>query len=297
MKAITHWKYPEAIVECGWLKKRINQKNIRIFDCTTYLHYTDDNPDKPYDVESGLKSYQFEHIPSSAFIDLQLDLSDRNSSYNFTLPNLEILSKRFQKLGIGEQYHVVLYSRNGMQWSSRIWWMLRSVGFDQVSILNGGFIEWIRLGLPTDNRDRVFDTAKFIFKPRLDIFVKKDAVLGAIYNKSVLLLNSLTEDIHLGDNPRYGRRGRIPNSINIPFNQLLNQKNGKLISIERIIKIFKKKGVTPDLLILNYCGGGIAASLEAFVLFQLGFENIQIYDNSMSEWAMDKKLPIEVGKS
>ena len=56
-----------------------------------------------------------------------------------------------------------------------------------------------------------------------------------------------------------------------------------------------KKNVTSDSLILNYCGGGIAASLEAFVLFQLGFQNIQIYDNSMSEWAMDKELPIEIG--
>ena len=44
---------------------------------------------------------------------------------------------------------------------------------------------------------------------------------------------------------------------------------------------------------LNYCGGGIAASLEAFVLYQLGFEDIMIYDNSLSEWAIDENLPIE----
>ena len=110
-----------------------------------------------------------------------------------------------------------------------------------------------------------------------------------------MLLNSLTEDIHLGNNPRYGRRGRIPNSINIPFIQLLNKKNGKLKPIKEVIEIFNKKNINSDSLILNYCGGGIAASLEAFVLFQLGFQNIKIYDNSMSEWAMDKELPIEIG--
>jgi thiosulfate/3-mercaptopyruvate sulfurtransferase len=113
-------KYPEAIVDCDWLKSRLNRQNIRVFDCTTYLHYKDNNPAKPYDVESGLKNYKLENIPSSAFIDLQSDLSDKNSPYSFTLPDLEILSERFKNLGIGEHYHIILYSRNVMQWSSRI---------------------------------------------------------------------------------------------------------------------------------------------------------------------------------
>ena len=295
MKKSTHWKYPDAIVECDWLKNKFNEQNIRVFDCTTYLHYTDDNPTKPYNVESGLKNYHLGHIPSSAFIDLQSDLSNESSPYSFTLPSLETLSKRFQKLGVGERYHVILYSNNGMQWSSRIWWMLRAVGFDQVSILDGGLSEWMRLDLPIENKGNVYSTSKFLFKPRLDIFVEKDAVLEAVNKKTTLLLNSLTEDIHIGNNSRYGRPGRIPNSINIPFNELLNAKNGKLKSTEEVIRIFNKKNVTSDRLILNYCGGGIAASLEAFVLFQLGFKNIQIYDNSMSEWAMDNELPIEVG--
>ena len=52
--------------------------------------------------------------------------------------------------------------------------------------------------------------------------------------------------------------------------------------------------ITKDKNILNYCGGGIAASLEAFVLYQLGFEKIVIYDNSLHEWAaIDQTLPME----
>ena len=47
--------------------------------------------------------------------------------------------------------------------------------------------------------------------------------------------------------------------------------------------------------IINYCGGGIAATLDAFVLHQLGFHKLKIYDNSMSEWAMNEDLPIETG--
>ncbi len=45
--------------------------------------------------------------------------------------------------------------------------------------------------------------------------------------------------------------------------------------------------------VICYCGGGIAASLDLFVLHQLGFKNLSLYDASMSEWAQDESLPIE----
>ena len=57
---------------------------------------------------------------------------------------------------------------------------------------------------------------------------------------------------------------------------------------------YLKKGISINSRVLNYCGGGIAASLDAFVLLQLGYDDIEIYDNSMSEWATDDSLPIEI---
>jgi|TARA_B110000977_G_scaffold51855_1_gene70512 thiosulfate/3-mercaptopyruvate sulfurtransferase len=287
------WKYPESVSECEWLVNNLDRDDIRIYDCTTYLHYADENPLKPYDVESGLKDYKVDHIPGAIFLDIQSQLSKKNSPYRFTLPKLDKLVDKFQEVGVGNPYHIILYSRNGMQWSARVWWMLRSVGFDNVSILNGGFIEWLRLGLATESKINIVNPANFIFKPRPHIFVQKEKVIKSMNNKNVVLLNSLTEDIYSGKNPRYGRRGRIPNSINIPFNYLLDQVTGKFKPLEEIKLIFERKEIKKDQLILNYCGGGIAASLNGFALLQLGFEDLQIYDNSMSEWAMDKTLPIE----
>ena len=42
-----------------------------------------------------------------------------------------------------------------------------------------------------------------------------------------------------------------------------------------------------------HCGGGIAATLNAFLMYQMGYENLTVYDNSMSEWATDPSLPME----
>ena len=73
----------------------------------------------------------------------------------------------------------------------------------------------------------------------------------------------------------------------------LDSKNGKFKNIKELSKLFFDKNIFKNYKVLNYCGGGIAASLEAFVLYQLGFEDIMIYDNSLSEWAIDENLPIE----
>ena len=287
------WKFPNAIVNCEWLAENINNNNIRTYDCTTYLHYRDNDPSLPYVVESGREQYEKSHIPNSSYIDLQSDLSDKDSPYRFTMPDLKVLSENFKKVGIGEDFHIVLYSRNGTQWSARIWWMLRSVGVDNVSILDGGFNEWVRLGLPTSDKILTFPKSNFNFKPRNEIFIDKEPVIKALEDKNTKILNSLTEDIHKGQNPRYGRPGRIPNSLNIPFHKLLDPETGKFLGAEELLEIFQKNKISYENEIINYCGGGIAASLEAFVLYQLGYKNLKIYDNSLSEWAIDENLPME----
>jgi thiosulfate/3-mercaptopyruvate sulfurtransferase len=287
------WKFPNAIVNCEWLAEKINNENIRTYDCTTYLHYRDNDPSLPYVVESGREQYEKSHIPNSSYIDLQSDLSDKDSPYRFTMPDLEILSESFKKIGIGENFHIILYSRNGTQWSARIWWMLRSVGVDNVSILDGGFNEWVRLGLPTSDKILTFPESNFNFNPRDDIFIGKEPVIKALEDKNTKILNSLTEDIHKGQNPRYGRPGRIPNSLNIPFHKLLDPETGKFLGAEELLDIFEQNKIGYENKIINYCGGGIAASLEAFVLYQLGYKNLKIYDNSLSEWAIDENLPME----
>ena len=96
-----------------------------------------------------------------------------------------------------------------------------------------------------------------------------------------------------GESRRYGRAGRIPGSINIPFHTLLDASRGTLKSPREIQAIINDAGIKSNNRIINYCGGGIAATLTAFVLHQLGFDHLEIYDNSMSEWAMDTTLPME----
>ena len=155
------WKYPASIVSCEWLYENVNDKNVRIFDCTTYLHYTDHQQSKPYDVESGLQNYKKGRIPYAAFLDIQGNLSNQKSPFHFTIPSFEVLVESFNKVGIGNPFHIVLYSTNAPQWATRVWRLIHILAFEKVSILDGAFTEWKRLGFTLEKGESVYDTARF----------------------------------------------------------------------------------------------------------------------------------------
>jgi thiosulfate/3-mercaptopyruvate sulfurtransferase len=88
----------------------------------------------------------------------------------------------------------------------------------------------------------------------------------------------------------------IPGSTNIPFDQLVDPDTHRYLPEDQLSAAFSGVlSANPDQ-VITYCGAGIAAANDAFVLRLLGVENVAIYDGSMSEWAADPSLPIVSGE-
>ncbi|MFM8615307.1 MAG: sulfurtransferase, partial [Alphaproteobacteria bacterium] len=139
------YAHPDAIVSTAWLAANLGDPNLRIFDCTTYLLY-ETGTGRPYSIKSGREDYDAGHIPGAGFLDLQGELSDRSSRFNFTMPAPDDLAARLAARGIGDGTRVVLYSRKTPQWATRVWWMMRAIGFDNAAILDGGIDAWMAEG-------------------------------------------------------------------------------------------------------------------------------------------------------
>lgn len=282
-----------AVISTDELARRLGAPALRIFDCTTYLK---PGPDGRYIAESGRSNYDKGHVPGAAYLDLQADLSDKSSKLRFTLPSLEALTKAFAAKGIGHGTFVVLYSHASPVWASRIWWMLRAIGFDDVAILDGGLDKWKAENRPLETEATVHPAATLTLRARPEIFTDKTAIKGAIGNKATLTLNALSHDQHKGaGGVVYGRAGRIAGSSCVPAASLFGPDKA-LKPIADLRAAFEGVGAAPDKRVLVYCGGGIAATLDAFVLTaMLGHKNVSVYDNSMQEWANDPTLPMEAG--
>ena len=289
---MTRWQYPGAIVSGEWLQANLNDPSLRIYDCTTYLRY-EEGTGRPYRVEPGLADWVAGHIPGSVYLDLQQDFSVADAPTRFMRLSPQETADAFARFGVSAGTRVILYSRASPQWATRFWWMLRWIGFDNAAVLDGGMDNWVTEGRPLSTGATPYPAGKLTAQPRPSLFADKDEMLAGIGNGATCSLNALGADLHSGANPRYGRPGRIPGSANVPAASLVDPETKMFLSPEQTARHFETAGATPDKRILNYCGGGIAATLDAFLQYQLGYGDIAVYDASMSEWAKDESLPIE----
>lgn len=282
-----------ALISTDDLARRMSAPALRIFDCTTYLK---PGPDGRYIAESGRANYDRGHIPGAAYLDLAAELSDRNSKLRFTLPPLDDLARRFAAKGIGHGTFVVLYSHASPVWATRIWWMLRAVGFDDAVVLDGGLDKWKAENRPLSTTSSAYPPATLTLRARPGIFVGKEAVKAAIGTPDTLTINALSREQHTGTGGvTYGRPGRIAGSSCVPAASLFGSDK-TMKPIAELRAAFDGIGAAPDKRLLVYCGGGIAATLDAFVLTAiLGHKNVSVYDNSMQEWSNDESLPMEAG--
>lgn len=282
-----------ALISTEDLARRLGAPGLRVFDCTTYLK---PRPEGGYNAESGRANYDKGHIPGAAYLDLSAELSDRNSALRFTLPPLDTLTRAFAAKGIGHGTFVVLYSHASPVWASRIWWMLRAVGFDDAAILDGGLDKWKAEKRPLVTEASNYPAATLSLRARPAIFVGKEEIKAAIGKGDSLTLNALSHEQRKGTGGvTYGRPGRIAGSSCVPAASLFGPDKA-LKPIADLRTAFEGVGAAPDKRVLVYCGGGIAATLDAFVLTAiLGHKNVSVYDNSMQEWSNDASLPMETG--
>lgn len=294
---MTSFLYPSAIVDTQWLADHLADRSLRVLDCTTHLRYDNVPAGQPYRVESGRADFLRGHIPGADFIDLQSELSNNESPYRFTLPAAADFARAMTQHGIGDGVRVVLYSSTSLMWATRVWWMLRAFGFDNAAVLDGGFRKWVAEGRAiSTTASPAPRLATFDFEPRPHLFTGKDEVLKAIAAPGVCTVNALPPDHYRGESLRYGRAGRIPASVSAPASELVDPKDGTFRRPDEVAGLLNPVcGEDKTARVIVYCGGGIAATLDAFLLHQLGYENVAVYDNSMSEWAADETLPMAVG--
>ena len=279
----------DQLIQPGWLYANLGAPDLRVLDCTVVFERTDGL----LTIESGRERWTRGHLPGSAHVDLLTDLADQTTELRFMMPPAEQFTSVMESVGVGEGTRVVLYDSDKNKWATRVWWMLRAMGFDEAGVLDGGLRRWKATGrcLTTDPAPDHPPTL-FAARPRPGVFVDKDAVLAAIDDDAVVIIDALTPAQHNGDTKDYARRGHIPTSVNIPAISLVDDGNYAYAGADEL-----RRRVAPALepgtqRTINYCGVGISATSTAFALSLLGVDEIAIYDASLDEWARDPSLPL-----
>ncbi|MEJ2237934.1 MAG: sulfurtransferase [Gemmatimonadales bacterium] len=276
-----------TLVTTEWLSQHLDDPDLVVLDCTVRMA---PNESGGIRTVSGRTDYEAGHIPSAGFADLKGELSDVIDSLDFVLPTPEAFSEAMGALGVGDDSKVVLYDGYNSMWATRVWWMLRWIGFDQAAVLDGGLGAWTSEERPlsTEPANHAARTLTPAVRPELVAY--RDEVLAAIEDDAVSIIDVLPEPHFRGDVVMYGRPGHIPSAINISSMSLFDD-SGR----------FRSRGELDDMFpgdhearVITYCGAGVAASASAFAMTRLGFTDVAVYMGSLQEWAADPSNPLVV---
>ena len=289
---------PQYLVETDWLAQHLHDPNLRIFDVTGMLTSMLENIAKARCYDQG-------HIPGAVFLDVASAkgvLSDPNARLPWMWPPKAQFEALMGEIGVRNDSQVVLYAStprkgidNGTMWCTRTWWVMHHFGV-QCAVLNGSWEKWVSEGRPVSTSPASYPATTFTAASQWQrgLATKADVLAAIQGSGSTCVVDALSAASYAGiDKATYGsRKGHITGAVNVPMSLLVDQATGMFASADDLRARFEQAGVLAADNVITYCGGAIAATVDAFVLALLGHANVAVYDGSLFEWVADASLPM-----
>lgn len=268
-----------TLVTSLWLREHLSDPNVVVVDCRFSL----DNP------ALGRSQYEQGHIPGAVYFDLNQDLSSEPQKHGgrHPLPNLFDLSNKLAQAGIGSQdsdrpSHVVIYDDSRFAFAARLWWLLRYLGHQRVSLLNGGFQGWQKAGFPVTTDVPTPSVGNFRPSIQQGWVVDREQIQGVQSQPTVVLIDSRTSDRYTGEfEPIDPIAGHIPGAVNYPWLEVTDEE-GYGRSPEKQRQRWATIPEESDLIV--YCGSGVTACVNLLSLALAGRPGGRLYAGSWSDW-------------
>lgn len=263
------------LVSTDWLADRLKEPDLRVLDAAWYM------PNEP---TTGRVEYDKEHLPGAVFFDIDA-VADKSIDLPHMMPTAAAFAEAVGAMGVGAGDRVVVYDHSGLIASARAWWMFRTMGHNEVFVLDGGLPRWKAEGrpltteAPTPTR-QVFEAT---FHPQLIRTVEqmKQALQAG---EQVLDARSPGRFSGKDPEPRAGlSSGHMPGARNLPWQAVT--RDGALLPPQELEAVYRTAGVDPDRTIIGTCGSGVSAAVLALGLARLGKLDGAVYDGSWTEWA------------
>ncbi len=267
------------LVTVGWLNGHLNDPALVL-------------------LQIGEKSdYDTGHIPGAQYLNYEDISTPHGQGLMLELPPVEQLVSVFQKLGVSNGSHVILYF--GKDWvtpTTRVYWTLDYMGLGaRTSILDGGLPAWRAAGKPISTEVKQSAKGSIAPAPSKEIVADAAWISDHLNQPGVTIIDARTKEFYTGSqsdgNPR---SGHIPGATNLSYLSVLDEKTNQFKSPDALSDLFRAAGLKPGNLMVSYCHIGQRATVLYFTAKMLGYD-AKMYDGSWEDWSHRKDLPIVQG--
>ena len=264
--------HPEMVVSTQWLSEHLKEPNVVV------VHVAQ----KRSDYDAG-------HIPGARLLLFEDFMEDEDAE----LPSLQKLKDTFEKLGVSNDSHVVVYTTAWYPLAGRAYYTLDYLGHgDHTSLLDGGIIQWKAEKRPLETTEAKVARASFTPHVHSEVRAMMDEVkkISADDGKSGVLVDSRPEK-------RY-TDGHIAGAVHLYWRETVVDEKEKPVFLppEKLREMFAARGIKPGEKVVTYCEIGWQASHNYFVAKYLGY-NAAMYDGSIHQWQHVNNLPVVPGKA
>ena len=266
-----------SLVDTDWLEKNINQ--VKVIDCSWHM---------PAENRNAEEEFNNEHIANAIFFDLDKN-SKNNTDLPHMLPSLDDWNKIVSNLGISKDDQIIIYDNSNVISSCRCWYNFIYFGHDPklVSVLNGGLRKWKQENKKISNKVIKFTKTNYEGKELISLVKDKNKIDLNISEKEFVVVDARSKERFEGKEPdprKNVRSGSIPNSICLPFAEVIN-KDFSFKNVEELKILFKNSFRNPMDKPVFSCGSGVTACVLALAYSLVNANYLPvIYDGSWAEY-------------
>ena len=205
-----------VLIDVDQLERKLYDKTLRVLDARSQAEYA-----------KG-------HIPGAVRVDVAewKNLAAADNGFRDT----KGWTKKVSLLGLEKEMHVAIYGSK-LSDTARIWWLLKYVGVEDASILNGGWEWWIKKARPIETSAPNVTATEF----------KPDFQTDRLEEIDSLKKSLNAETIKLVDTRSTGEfnNGRIPGSTHLEWKELVVE-DGRFKSKTQLQQLFRDRGIVPS---------------------------------------------------
>lgn len=233
------------------------------------------------------ESFEQDHLPGSQRVEWLTFSNQEPAESRGTLKgDLVTLERDLSQLGVSMSRRVLVVGNTKQGWGEdgRITWMLRALGHEGTSIVDGGF-EALSSATAQASVQGLAAPATFEAQPTPEFTSSTQQVQAALDKEGVVFLDAREEREFSGETP-YGetRGGHLPGAVHVHFGTLLSEQ-GMLKPEQEIKQELLRLGVGVEQEVIAYCTAGVRSAWVVMVLRHLGYERARNYAGSMWEWS------------